>query len=212
MRRTARRRHCADARLQLSSSEAARGRRSAKSSREHTQGYAEPSLLKRAASVASCGYNSLRCAWHCGTSSETQVYAMVPDKTNAINRLPLRNAKIILIACCHRLCDHPQTLHETIPEAVGSTRPVRAIWQLQRRSITIWRRPRAAHASLGGAAIQDKLRFCTGLVEFACCRTALGSTRAEDARMRHLCCSCVAFCGRAWAQVARRARNPQDRG
>ena len=48
MRRTARNRHCADACLRLSSLEAARGRRSAKSSREHTQGYAEPSLLKRA--------------------------------------------------------------------------------------------------------------------------------------------------------------------
>ena len=109
----------------------------------------------------SCGYNSLRRAWHCGTGSDTQVYATVRDKTDAMNRLPLRSAKILLIERCHRSCDHPQTLQKTIPEAVGSTRPVRAIWQL---------------------------------------------------RMRHFCCSCVAFCGRAWAQVARRARNPQDRG
>ena len=88
-----------------------RGRRSAKSSRKHTQGYAEPSLLKRACFCSqSCGYNSLRCAWHCGTGSDTQVYAMVPDKTSAMNRLPLRIAKIHLIECCHCSCDHPQTL------------------------------------------------------------------------------------------------------
>ena len=119
-----------------------RGRRSANSSRKHTQGYAEPSFSNARASGQSCGYNSLRCAWHCGTGSDTQVYATVRDKTNAMNRLPLRSAKILLIERCHCSCDHPQTLQKTIPEAVGSTRPVRAIWQLQRRSITIWRRPR----------------------------------------------------------------------
>ena len=97
-----------------------------------TRGFCSPSR----------GYNSLRRAWHCGTGNDTQVYATVRDKTDAMNRLPLRSAKILLIERCHCSCDHPQTLQKTIPEAVGSTRPVRAIWQLQRRSITIWRRPR----------------------------------------------------------------------
>ena len=39
---------------------------------------------------------------------------MVPDKTNAINRIPLRIAKIHLISRCHCLCNHPQTLQNTI--------------------------------------------------------------------------------------------------